>query len=99
MLVRNATDIGLVIREQRRKLNLDQEELARRVKVSRQWIVEVEKGKLRAEIGLVLRTLDALGLTLSVDAEAEAKAGFAQAEVVPCVDIDSIIDDLGTNRS
>lgn len=92
MLVRTAKDIGLVIREQRRKLNLDQEELARRVKVSRQWVVEVEKGKLRAEIGLVLRTLNALGLALSVTPEPKAGA-------VPSVDIDDIIDDLGPDRS
>ncbi|HUZ68029.1 MAG TPA: helix-turn-helix domain-containing protein [Beijerinckiaceae bacterium] len=91
MLVRTAKDIGLVIREQRRKLNLDQEELARRVKVSRQWVVEVEKGKLRAEIGLVLRTLNALGLALSVAPEPKADA-------VASVDIDDIIDDLGPDR-
>ena len=60
MLARNATDIGLIMRERRRKLGLDQGELARRIKVSRQWIVEIEKGKPRAEIGLVLRALDAL---------------------------------------
>jgi HTH-type transcriptional regulator/antitoxin HipB len=97
MLVHNAIDIGLIIRERRRKLNLDQEELARRVKVSRQWIVEVEKGKPRAETGLVLRTLAALGLILSV--ETEIKAGAAQAEAVPSVEIDDIINDLEANQS
>jgi HTH-type transcriptional regulator/antitoxin HipB len=97
MLVRNPIDIGLVIRERRRKLNLDQEELARRVKVSRQWIVEVEKGKPRAEIALVLRTLDTLGLALSVDTG--TKVGPAQPDAIPSVDIDDILDDLGTKRS
>jgi HTH-type transcriptional regulator / antitoxin HipB len=96
MLVRNAIDIGLIIRERRRKLNLDQEELARRVKVSRQWIVEVEKGKPRAEIGLVLRTLDALGIALSIDTK--NKIGHVQADVAPTVDIDDILDDLGSKR-
>lgn len=97
MLVRNATDIGLIIREQRRKLNLDQAELARRIKVSRQWIVEVEKGKPRAEIGLVLRTLHILGLALS--ANLEAKAGSGQTDAVPPVDIDRILDELGATPS
>jgi HTH-type transcriptional regulator/antitoxin HipB len=97
MLVRNAIDIGLTIREQRRKLYLDQEELARRVKVSRQWIVEIEKGKPRAEIGLVLLTLNTLGLTLSV--ETKTKAGAAQADAVPSVDIDGVINDLEADRS
>jgi HTH-type transcriptional regulator/antitoxin HipB len=92
MQVCNAIDIGLVIRERRRKLNLGQEELARRVNVSRQWIVEIEKGKQRAEIGLVLRTFDALGLFLSIDSG--RKAETTQAEIVASVDI----DDLRTKR-
>lgn len=66
MLARTPTDLGNLIREQRRKLSLDQRALAERVGVSRQWIVEVEGGKPRAEIGLVLRTLSALGLELEV---------------------------------
>jgi HTH-type transcriptional regulator/antitoxin HipB len=56
MLIRTPQDLGFVIREQRKKLGLDQSELARRAAVSRQWIVEVEKGKPRAEVGLLLRT-------------------------------------------
>ncbi|MFW5717863.1 MAG: helix-turn-helix domain-containing protein [Spirochaetota bacterium] len=43
-----------------------QRELAKLVGVSRQWIVEIEHGKFRAEVGLVLQTLRALGLELSV---------------------------------
>ncbi len=97
MLVRTVTDIGLVIREQRRKLGLDQAELARLVKVSRQWIVEVEKGKQRAEIGLVLRTLESLGLSLSLNAGNETR--ITSTETIPNVDIDAILDDLGTTRS
>ena len=66
MRIKTATDLGLSIREQRRKLGLDQQTLAARVGVSRQWIVAVERGKPRAEIGLVLRTLMALGLQLDL---------------------------------
>ena len=61
--VHNAIDIGLIIRERRRKLGLDQGELARRIKVSRQWVLEVEKGKPRAKIGFVLRARDAMKAT------------------------------------
>ena|SRR5579872_343421 len=96
MLVRNPIDIGLVIRERRRKLDLDQETLARRVKVSRQWIIEIEKGKPRAEIGLVLRTLAALDLALSVDPETVASS--PETDRVPSIDIDAILDDLGSDR-
>jgi HTH-type transcriptional regulator / antitoxin HipB len=62
MRVRTPKDIGLVIRERRRELGMDQAELARRVGVSRQWLVEIEGGKARAELGLVLRTLRELDL-------------------------------------
>jgi HTH-type transcriptional regulator/antitoxin HipB len=68
VLARTPVDIGLLIRDQRLKLGLDQRELAERISVSRQWVVEVEKGKPRAEIGLVLRALTALGLELNVSA-------------------------------
>jgi HTH-type transcriptional regulator / antitoxin HipB len=62
----DANDIGRVIREQRRHLGLDQQELANRVGVSRQWIVEIEHGKPRAEIGLVLKTINALKLEINI---------------------------------
>jgi len=42
------------------KLGLDQKTLAAQVGVSRQWIVDVEKGKPRAPMSLVLRTVEAL---------------------------------------
>ena len=61
MRIRTPADLGALIRDRRIKLALDQRSLAQKVGVSRQWIVEVEKGKPRAEIGLLLRTIDALG--------------------------------------
>ena len=62
MLIRTPIDLGALIRDRRRRLRLDQKSLAEKVGVSRQWIVEVEKGKPRAEVSLILRTLDALGI-------------------------------------
>lgn len=40
--------------------------LAERAGVGRQWLVAVEQGKSGAELGLVLRTLGALDLSLAV---------------------------------
>ncbi|MGH7298057.1 MAG: helix-turn-helix domain-containing protein, partial [Polyangiaceae bacterium] len=62
--VRTPTDLGALIRDRRRRLGLDQRALAERVGVSRQWIIEAEQGKPGAAVGLVLRTLQALGVTL-----------------------------------
>ena len=87
MRIRTPIDLGAVIRDRRKKLQLDQKSLAAKVGVSRQWIVEVEKGKPGAEIGLVLRTIEALGINLEVD---EARKVAAQTSPPP-VDIDSIV--------
>ena len=67
MQIRTPLDLGLVIRDRRRKLELSQTELARKAGVGRQWVVAIEHGKSRAELGLVLRTLSALGLSLTID--------------------------------
>jgi HTH-type transcriptional regulator / antitoxin HipB len=64
MRLRTPKDVGALIRQRRLDLGLSQLELAQRVGVSRQWIVDVERGKPRAELGLVLRALDALGAGL-----------------------------------
>jgi HTH-type transcriptional regulator/antitoxin HipB len=99
-------DFGSAIRDRRRRLKLGQDELAARVGVSRKWIIDVEKGKPRAEIGLVLRTLDALGLHLSLgddESPSHAVGGFAEEGIsgfsdVPAVDIDRVIDDARARR-
>jgi HTH-type transcriptional regulator/antitoxin HipB len=87
MRIRTPTDLGALIRDRRTKLGLDQKSLAAKVGVSRQWIVEVEKGKPRAEIGLVLRTVDTLGIQLAADSPGKTK----DPQGLPPVDIDSII--------
>jgi HTH-type transcriptional regulator/antitoxin HipB len=90
MQIRTAKDIGALIRDQRKNQKLDQAELAKKVGVNRRWVLEVERGKPRAEIGLVLKTLDALGLTLSIELEAAARRrGGGEVE---SVDIDAIIE-------
>jgi HTH-type transcriptional regulator/antitoxin HipB len=83
-----AADIGAIIRERRRKLGLDQRALAQRVGVGREWIVDIEKGKPRAGIELVLRTLTALGLSLAVSERASPRTG----KVASAVDLARIVD-------
>lgn len=90
MQIRTAKDIGALIRDQRKTQKLDQAELAEKVGVNRRWVLEVERGKARAEIGLVLKTLDALGLTLSI--EGEAARGRRGGRQIESVDINAIIE-------
>lgn len=87
MKVRTATELGALIRERRRALRLDQQSLADKVGVSRQWIVDVEKGKPTVELGLVLRTFEAMSLTINI-AEAPGPGRGKRA----VVDIDAIVD-------
>jgi HTH-type transcriptional regulator/antitoxin HipB len=89
MLIRTPADLGALIRDRRMKLGLDQKSLAQKVGVSRQWIIAVEQGKPRAEIGLLLRTIDVLGIRLSTDKESPGTT--KDAGQTPPVDIDSII--------
>lgn len=96
MQLRRPADIGQLIREHRRQQGLDQAELAQRIHVSRQWVVEVEKGKPRAEIGLILRALNALGLYLS--AQSEAQPSPLTTDKIPSIDIDAVLDDLRQHR-
>lgn len=91
MRIQTPEDVGRAIRARRTELGLDQGSLARLVGVSRQWIVEVERGKPRAEMGLVLRTLSALRLELTLK---PAKAGAAAPEVFApgLVDLDVLVE-------
>jgi len=67
MHIRTPLELGAFLRDLRTKRGIDQGTLARQVGVSRQWIVAIEKGKPRAPIGLVLRTLNTLGVSLDVE--------------------------------
>ena len=92
MRVRTATDLGAFIRERRVKLAMDQSDLAKKAGTSRKWIVEVEQGKPRAEIGLVLRTLKALGVSLDLAADRAQKT--VAASEPGNADINNILDSL-----
>ena len=88
MHLRTPRDIGAIIRERRRALGLDQGELARKVGVSRLWINQVERGKPRASLNLVLRTLAAVGVELIANAGERAPE---DAEPVISPDINAIV--------
>lgn len=97
MLIRNPTDLGAFIRECRTKLGLDQAELAAKAGTSRKWLIEVERGKPRAAIGLILRTLRSLGISVDLQADSHEEAAPARSGSVTRVqtpDIQSILNAL-----
>ena len=65
MLIQQPFDVAMAIRARRRQLKLRQIELAKEAKVGREWLVDLEHGKPTVELGLVLRTLETLGLEVA----------------------------------
>ena len=60
--------VGAAIRDARLKAGLTQAELAQRVDTSREWVVRLERGSREGtELGLVLRVLRELGLSLTIE--------------------------------
>jgi HTH-type transcriptional regulator/antitoxin HipB len=88
MLIKTSNDIGGLIRDRRSGLGWTQEELARRVGVSRLWVVQLEKGKPTAQIGLALRALKELGVTL--DASSTTSTSSDQT-ADPMIDLNRVI--------
>jgi HTH-type transcriptional regulator/antitoxin HipB len=66
MQVRSIGEAAAQVRGRRLELHLSQDELAQRAGVSRKWVYEFEAGKQHAELGHLLRVLDALDLQLEV---------------------------------
>ena len=95
MQIRTPLDLGLVIRDRRRKLKLSQTDLARKAGAGRQWVVAIEHGKSRAELGLVLRTLSALGLSLTIDAG--DRPPHPSGDIAPA-DIDAVVSAAKEHR-
>ncbi len=87
---------ALTIRERRRRLGMGQQELAQRVGVSRQWLIEAERGKPRAELALILKTLDVLRLRIQLDDEASSTNDDTQ--IPPPPDIDAIVEQARKRR-
>jgi HTH-type transcriptional regulator/antitoxin HipB len=92
MRIRTAADLGVFIRERRTKLGMDQLSLAKKAGTSRKWLVEVEQGKPGAEIGLILRTLKSLEMSIEVEADSQIETPPQSKAKTP--DINSVLDSL-----
>ncbi len=84
LILRTADDVGALMRDRRRALGLSQQGLAERIGSTRRWVIDIERGKPAAEVGMILRALDALGVQLTVTTASDAKP-------VDGPDIDAVI--------
>jgi HTH-type transcriptional regulator/antitoxin HipB len=91
MRIQAANDLGRLIRDVRQRRGLGQQQLANQAGVSRQWIVEIEKGKPRAPLELLLRTLRVLGLALLVEDDAMPHRRPIAPELAE-VDLDEVVE-------
>lgn len=66
-IIQSVGDLGLVIRAVRKSRGVRQDDLASIVKVSKQFAVDVERGKPTVQFDRVLLLLKELGITLSID--------------------------------
>jgi HTH-type transcriptional regulator/antitoxin HipB len=89
MRIVSPRDLGLVVRQARQDHGQTQADLASAAGVSRRWLASLEGGKTTAEFGLILRTLDALGLGLDT---------FSLESGPDSLDLDTLLDDTGSER-
>jgi transcriptional regulator with XRE-family HTH domain len=73
MRIREATDMGHVVRARRRVLGWSQDRLAKTAGVGRQWVLELERGKSGAPLDLLIKLLAVLGFALDVFDDAPAR--------------------------
>ncbi|MEX2288758.1 MAG: helix-turn-helix transcriptional regulator [Mycobacteriales bacterium] len=90
--IETAGDLGAFVRATRVRRSMTQQDLAMAAGVSRRWIVELEAGKMRAELGLVLRVLTTLGVPLTADAPEPATV--SRSVTSADIDLDAHLRDL-----
>lgn len=88
MQINTIRDVAATVRGRRQDLGLSQVELAARAGVSREWINAFEAGKPSVEFGLVIRLLDALGLSFDL---IERSSG-GDVSTTRSVDLDALLD-------
>ena len=92
MRLASIADFAAAVRGRRVDLGLSQGDLAERAGVSRRWVNQFEAGgRATAEIGTILRVLDALSLGLRIDVIPGTPNGRQPAGDV---DLDVLLDDL-----
>lgn len=63
--IKNAEDLGRIVREARKVQKLSQDDLAGMAGTGRRFIVDLEKGKRTLQLGKVLRVLATLGVGIA----------------------------------
>jgi len=97
--VRTAVELGAAIRGRRKALGLGQAALAQRVGVTRQWVIDIEKGKPRAELELVMRALHALDLAILIETPEQRRSRASATASTAMTDIEGVLARLESLRT
>lgn len=71
----NPEQLGRAVRLKRQQKGLSQNALAAQLGVERKWVIRLESGNPKAELGLVLKALDSLDLRASLGDERPPSSG------------------------
>jgi transcriptional regulator with XRE-family HTH domain len=91
--LRTAEQLGAAIRLKRTEKGLSQAALASELGVERKWILRLEAGNPKAELGLVLQALDTLGLQVFLTDRSGASRR-ADARQAPPSRLDEVFERL-----
>ncbi|UQR61611.1 helix-turn-helix domain-containing protein [Bradyrhizobium sp. C-145] len=68
MILKTISDLGLAVREARRRRKLTQKQLAQTLGTTQEWISQFETGRLEnPSLGTVLKAFATLGIDLNID--------------------------------
>lgn len=98
--IHNQRDLGAAVRERRHDRGWTQATLARKLGVTRDWVIDLEAGRGNPQLRYLLRALNVLGLQLSVDRDDQVasfktagatRTGSRVHREVPVVDLDEVL--------
>lgn len=97
MNIRRPNDLGAAVKEARRKRGMNQTEFAARLEVNRESVSRLETGDPGITLGIVLRALAVLGLSLTLESDepkpVTAALKTVNAKLRPRISIDEIVDE------
>jgi len=67
MRIRNASELGIALKNRRKSLGFTQTDISERSGLSASFISEVENGKETAELGKVILLISILGLNIFIE--------------------------------
>jgi y4mF family transcriptional regulator len=74
-------DVAAAMRERRKQLGWTQAELAARIGIGREWVIQFEQGKPTVEWGTVIRMFHALGFAMELNLKAGGSGGAGEDEL------------------